>query len=83
MRLSLIIIFASLLLIPDLYIWYFFLRKKKIGWVLLFFLPLIYTLLVGVLMFLGKNTPLLSRILFYIMLCLSLPKAIFTVEKNV
>ncbi|MBR3578529.1 MAG: metallophosphoesterase [Bacteroidales bacterium] len=79
MRLSLIIIFASLLLIPDLYIWYFFLRKKKIGWVLLFFLPLIYTLLVGVLMFLGKNTPLLSRILFYIMLCLSLPKAIFTV----
>ena len=46
MRLSLIIIFALLLLIPDLYIWYFFLRKKKIGWVLLFFLPLIYTLMV-------------------------------------
>ena len=79
MRLSLIIIFASLLLIPDLYIWYFFLRKKKIGWVLLFFLPLIYTLMVGVLMFLGKNTPLLSRILFYVLLCLSLPKATFTV----
>ena len=46
---------------------------------LLFFLPLIYTLMVAALMFLGKNTPLLSRILFYVLLCLSLPKATFTV----
>jgi len=79
MRASLVIIFASLLLLPDFYIWFFFLRKKKIGWTLLFFLPLLYVMLVGILMFLGKNTPILSRLFFYILLCLSLPKAAFAV----
>lgn len=79
MRASLLIIFASILLLPDLYIWLCFLRKKKAWQVLLFFLPLFFVIGVGVMMFLGHTSPIFSRILFYILLCLSLPKAIFMV----
>ena len=78
MRPSLWIFYTCILLLPDLYIWYCFLRKKKIGYVLLFFLPLFFALGVGVMMFFGHTSPFFCRIQFYIILLLSLPKAAFT-----
>ena len=77
MRLSLFLIFASLLIVPDLYIWFFYLRKKRIWYSLVFFLPLLYVAMVETLRLFYVCSPALTRWLFYIMICLSAPKAVF------
>lgn len=77
MRPSLFLIFASILIVPDLYIWFFYLRKKKIWYSLIFFVPLLFVLWVEVLRLFYVCSPVLTRWLFFVMICLSAPKAVF------
>lgn len=77
MRPSLFLIFASVLVIPDFYIWFCYLRKKKIWYSLIFFVPLIFVLLVEILRLFYVCSPVLTRWLFFVMICLSAPKAVF------
>lgn len=77
MRPSLFLIFASILVIPDLYIWFFYLRKKRVWYSLIFFIPLLYVLMVEGLRLFYVCSPVLTRWLFFMMICLSAPKGVF------
>lgn len=78
MRPSLFLIFASILVLPDLYIWFFYIRKKRVWYSLLFFLPLLYVLVVESCRLFHFCSPELTHWLFFIMICLSAPKGVFT-----
>ena len=72
------VIFFSILLLPDLYVHFVFLRKKKWPWKLLNWLPSAVAILCA-LIFWGTNIPALplSKAFFYILICISLPKLAF------
>lgn len=72
------VIFFSILLLPDLYVHFVFLRKKKWTWKLLNWLPSIVAILCS-LIFWGTNIPALplSKAFFYILICIALPKLVF------
>lgn len=72
------IIFFSILLLPDIYVRLFFLRKKSWYWRLLNWLPSLIAVLCAVL-FWGTNITAipLSKTFFYILICVSLPKLVF------
>ena len=73
------IAFFSILLLPDIYVRFAFLRKKKWQWRLLNWLPSIVAILCA-LIFWGTNIPALplSKAFFYILICISLPKLAFS-----
>lgn len=74
------VIFFSILLLPDIYVRFAFLRKKKWTWRLLNWLPTLIAILCA-LIFWGTNIPALplSKAFFYILICISLPKLAFSV----
>lgn len=74
------IAFFSILLLPDIYVRFAFLRKKKWQWRLLNWLPSIIAILCAIL-FWGTNiaTLVFSKSFFYILICISLPKLAFSV----
>lgn len=73
------IAFFSILLLPDIYVRFAFLRKKKWTWRLLNWLPTVIAILCA-LLFWGTNvvTLLFSKTFFYILICISLPKLVFS-----
>ncbi|MCQ2262677.1 MAG: metallophosphoesterase [Bacteroidales bacterium] len=79
MRPSLWLTFACILALPDLYIWFVYLRKKKLWKNILFFLPLIFVIIVAVLRPFGIVSAVLTKILFCLLLLLSLPKIAFAI----
>lgn len=72
------VIFFSILLLPDIYVRFVFLRKKKWPWRLLNWLPSVVAILCA-LIFWGTNIPALplSKAFFYILICIALPKLVF------
>ena len=72
------IAFFSILLLPDIYVRFAFLRKKKWTWRLLNWLPSLVAILCA-LIFWGTNIPALplSKAFFYILICIALPKLVF------
>ena len=72
------IAFFSILLLPDIYVRFAFLRKKKWTWRLLNWLPSVVAILCA-LIFWGTNIPALplSKAFFYILICIALPKLVF------
>ena len=74
------VIFFSILLLPDIYVRFAFLRKKKWTWRLLNWLPTLIAILCAFI-FWGTNIPALplSKAFFYILICISLPKLVFAV----
>jgi predicted MPP superfamily phosphohydrolase len=72
------VIFFSILLLPDIYVRFVFLRKKKWPWRLLNWLPTLVAILCA-LVFWGTNIPALplSKAFFYILICIALPKLVF------
>ena len=72
------IAFFSILLLPDIYVRFAFLRKKKWTWLLLNWLPSVVAILCA-LIFWGTNIPALplSKAFFYILICIALPKLVF------
>lgn len=78
MRPSLIIIFSCILILPDLYIWLSYLRKKKAWKQILFFIPLAFVAFVQILGLYYITSPLLNRIMFFLIICLCPPKLVFS-----
>lgn len=72
------VIFFSILLLPDIYVRFVFLRKKKWQWRLLNWLPSVVAIFCA-LIFWGTNIPALplSKAFFYILICIALPKLLF------
>ena len=72
------IAFFSILLLPDFYVRFVFLRGKKWYWRLLNWLPTAIAILCAIL-FWGTNTTTLffSKTFFYILICIALPKLVF------
>lgn len=72
------IAFFSILLLPDIYVRFVFLRKKKWTWRLLNWLPTVVAILCAII-FWGTNIPALplSKAFFYILICIALPKLVF------
>lgn len=70
--------FFSILLLPDIYVRFAFLRGKKWYWKLLNWLPTSIAILCA-LLFWGTNTTslFLSKTFFYILVCIALPKLAF------
>lgn len=74
------VIFFSILLLPDIYVRFAFLHKKKWTWRLLNWLPSVVAILCAFI-FWGTNIPALplSKAFFYILICIALPKLVFMV----
>lgn len=74
------IAFFSILLLPDIYVRFVFLRKKKWTLRLLNWLPSVVAI-VCALLFWGTHiqTLLFSKAFFYILICIALPKLVFVV----
>lgn len=72
------VIFFSILLLPDIYVHFVFLRKKKWPWRLLNWLPSLIAIFCAFI-FWGTNIPALplSKAFFYILICIALPKLVF------
>ena len=76
MRLSLFIIFGSVLLLPDLYFFLAFTRKKRWHFTLLLCLPTLIALASACWWVAGTDSTWPPKILFSVMVCCSLPKAV-------
>ncbi len=72
------IAFFSILLLPDFYISFTFLKKKKWYWKLLHFLPTLLAIVCACLFWGGIPTLIFSKTFFYILICLALPKFSFS-----
>ena len=72
------VIFFSIILLPDIYVRFAFLRKKKWTWRMLNWLTTLVAILCA-LVFWGTNIPALplSKAFFYILICIALPKLVF------
>ncbi|MGL4519285.1 MAG: metallophosphoesterase [Phocaeicola sp.] len=74
-----ILIALGVILIPDLYIWYTFIRGNQWGWNLLYWLPLVLIVLSLLLAFFGGiGQSFFMRLFFGLLLCVSVPKLVFT-----
>ena len=76
MRLSLFIIFGSVLFLPDLYFFLAFTRKKRWYFTFLLCLPTLIALACAFWWIAGTDSTLPPKILFSVMVCCSLPKLV-------
>lgn len=78
MQISFILILLVVLLVPDIYIWFHFIRMFGPLWSVLWFLPSIIALGSILLGISGNYHVTILRVFFTIVLCFALPKIIFT-----
>lgn len=76
MRLSLFIIFGSVLFLPDLYFFLAYTRKRRWYFTFLLCLPTLIALVSAFWWMAGTDSTLPPKILFSVMVCCSLPKAV-------
>ena len=74
MRASLLIIFASILFLPDIYFFFAHTRKKKWYFTLLLILPTLIAVASTFWWVAGTDSTLPPKVLFTVMVCCSLPK---------
>jgi len=79
MRLSLALIFISVLLLPDLYILLAFFRRRRWWWALLHEVPLLLALASAGAWMGGVSAQWPGQLLFFVIVCFSLPKLVFSV----
>lgn len=72
-----VILLLLLLLVPDLYVWHHLLRNVHWAWQLLYWLPLIATIALMLLMRSPWTEPWMFRGAMVLLLCFSVPKLLF------
>ena len=68
-----------LILIPDLYIWSFYIKGESLLLNISYWIPLFTALFAAIIGFAGYLQEKLMRLFFMILLCIAIPKVIFTI----
>ena len=75
-----IVLAILILTLPDLYIWFSFVRGNVgLVWKILYWVPLLATLMCIGFALMGVHQPLLLKLFFMLLLCIAIPKLLFTV----